>query len=130
MKNNDNDMVRDIKEFMLAVGQKINEYDVDQMDLYNLLIIEEFKELSHAIYAETLEQEVKETIDLIMVCIARLISMGIDANKAWRLVYGNNMEEFEEGIVKDENGNILKSEASRERKAQMMEDISMLFYNW
>ena len=122
----------DQKEFMLAGNQTVNEFNLDQMFLYDSLIDEEQKEFFIANgewYCEnTLFQAdtVKEAIDILVVVSGWLLSNGIDPQKAWDIVHTNNMAKVNDIVVKDSNGKIQKSPESIARKKQMMIDLMAL----
>lgn len=123
----------DQKEFMLAGGQSVDKCSYKQIGLYERLIEEEYRELIFALSEWTDDdigqaEVIKETIDCIVVLSGALLSMGIDADKAWNLVHSNNMSKVNNNdpIVKDINGKIQKSPESIRRKAEMMTKLQEL----
>lgn len=120
-------MVSDQEEFMLRGKQTVATYNEDQIEMYEDSIHEEYDEFVLACLNEPLENQVKECVDLIVVCIGFLFSLGIDPLKAWKLVWQNNIAKVTGEVEKDSNGKIKKSPESIARKAKMMEDIRGLF---
>jgi predicted HAD superfamily Cof-like phosphohydrolase len=114
----------DQKEFMEADGQTVDGFNPKQSLLYLELIDEEYQE-----YMDTeprTPEELKEMIDVLVVVIGKIISIGVDPQKAWDIVHATNMAEVGENTQYDENGKIIKSEESKARKAQMMKDLQAL----
>lgn len=96
----------DQKNFMLAGEQSVGVYNAAQTELYINLVIEEFQEMVGAV---SLEGFVKETIDLIVVSIGLLHSVGVGPEEAWRLVHESNMSKLVDGkLMKREDGKGLK----------------------
>lgn len=120
-------MVIDQIEFMKAGGQTTDGYDVDQVDLYNRLIVEEVSEHTIATLMEPEANELKEMIDIIVVILGKIISMGVNPQDAWDLVHSNNMAKVTGKVVKDTNGKIVKSPEAIAAKAKMMRDLDNLF---
>ena len=121
-------MALDQKDFMLAGDQSTKEFNHNQVKLYYSLIKEEANELFEALEESSNEEIIKEAMDVIVVTLGLVWSMGIDPNKCWTLVHQNNMAKVinTDVIVKDENGKILKSPESKARKEQMMKGIKGL----
>ena len=121
----------DQKEFMLAGGQSVGEMNSDQIELYEELIDEEISELALELfyydYVDPDQQAkvIKEAIDVIVVTSGLLLSMGVDAEKAWDIVHENNMLKTQ-NVEYDKNGKIKKSKKSKQAKKAMMNKIMEL----
>lgn len=117
-------IIEDQEQFMLRGGQTVATYNEKQYNLYGNLIDEETTEFKDAFYGDDpLENQVKECIDVIVVCIGFLFSLGISPLKAWSLVWHNNIAKVCDEVKYDKNGKIMKSKESKQRKDKMMEDI-------
>jgi predicted HAD superfamily Cof-like phosphohydrolase len=119
-----NNPFNDQKEFMEASGQTTDRFNPKQSRLYLVLIDKEYQEYMDTIAKSA--EELKEMIDVLVVVIGKIISIGVDPQKAWNIVHANNMAEVGENTQYDENGEIIKSEESKARKAQMMKDLQAL----
>lgn len=96
--------------FMLASDQTTGIENVEQYKLYHHLMREEFQELEDS---TTREDDVDALIDILVVTIGALHSIGVDAEGAWREVHASNMAKIdpETGRVrKREDGKVLKPE--------------------
>ena len=121
------DMVTDQRNFMYLGDQSVHGYNKKQVEMYGSLIQEEFIELVNTDEEEP-EEMLKEAIDLIVVTLGFIWSMGVDPSDIWKLVHKNNMSKVsnQDAIVKDEHGKIMKSPESKARKAKMMSEIQGL----
>lgn len=119
-------IVTDQKEFMVAGGQEVEGYQFFQEELYSKLIIEEHSEWLLATMFESETNELKELIDQIVVILGKIISLGIDPQKAWDLVHANNMLKVGSKVVKDDNGKIIKSPEAIAAKVMMMKELEEL----
>lgn len=102
---------RDQEKFMKACDQTVAQYNMAQFMLYRNLIEEECKELSQACEADDQVETVDALIDILVVTIGALHSMGADAEGAWREVTRSNFSKIdkETGLVrKREDGKVLK----------------------
>ena len=102
---------RDQEKFMKACDQSVNEFNKDQFNLYVTLIEEEANELADAITAHDQVETVDALIDILVVTIGALHSMGADAEGAWKEVMKTNFAKIdrETGKVrKREDGKVLK----------------------
>lgn len=114
-------------EFMTRGSQTVDIFNPAQIELYASLISEEYHELDNAInHGEPLSHQIKEAIDVLVVVTGFLTSMGIDADEAWNIVYINNLLKVSEKVDYDANGKILKSEASKQRKVDMIQKLQDL----
>jgi predicted HAD superfamily Cof-like phosphohydrolase len=102
---------RDQEKFMKACDQTVGgEFDQDQFNLYVSLIEEEAGELAEAIAAHDQVETLDALIDIIVVTIGAIHSMGSDAEGAWKEVMSTNFAKIgEDGKVrKREDGKVLK----------------------
>jgi predicted HAD superfamily Cof-like phosphohydrolase len=102
---------RDQEKFMRACDQSVDEFNKDQFNLYVTLIEEEANELADAITAHDEVETVDALIDILVVAIGALHSMGADAEGAWKEVMKTNFAKIdrETGKVrKREDGKVLK----------------------
>ena len=102
---------RDQEKFMRACDQTVDEFNKDQFNLYVTLIEEETNELADAITAHDQVETVDALIDILVVTIGALHSMGADAEGAWKEVMKTNFAKIdrETGKVrKREDGKVLK----------------------
>jgi predicted HAD superfamily Cof-like phosphohydrolase len=121
------DMAQDQRDFMYMGNQTTTTYNPDQIYLYSQLIEEEINELFNAIQNDEGDENIlKEATDLLVVTLGYIWSHGVNPNDVWNLVHANNMNKVNETVVKDENGKIQKSEASKLAKQKMMESIRKL----
>jgi hypothetical protein len=96
---------------MRACDQTVGgEFDKDQFNLYVSLIEEEAGELAEAIKAHDQVETLDALIDILVVTIGALHSMGSDAEGAWKEVMATNFAKIgEDGKVrKREDGKVLK----------------------
>jgi hypothetical protein len=97
--------------FMLACGQTTGIENVEQYKLYYNLIKEEVQELEDS---ATRVDDVDALIDILVVTIGALHSIGVDAEGAWKEVVRSNMAKIdpETGMVKKrEDGKVLKPDS-------------------
>ena len=102
---------RDQEKFMKACDQTVDNFNEDQFDLYVSLIDEEVRELYDAITVHDKVETVDALIDILVVTIGALHSMGADAEGAWKEVMQTNFAKIdhETGKVrKREDGKVLK----------------------
>ena len=102
---------RDQAKFMKACDQTVGgEFDQDQFNLYVSLIDEEAGELAEAIAAHDQVETLDALIDILVVTIGAIHSMGSDAEGAWKEVMSTNFAKIgEDGKVrKREDGKVLK----------------------
>jgi predicted HAD superfamily Cof-like phosphohydrolase len=101
---------KDQETFMLACSQTVNRENQYQYGLYLGLIEEEMQELRDSTTRET---DVDALIDILVVTIGALHSIGVDVEDAWNEVVRTNMAKIdpETGKVrKREDGKVLKPE--------------------
>ena len=102
---------RDQEKFMKACGQTTAQYNMAQFMLYCNLIDEECKELSQACDADDRVETLDALIDILVVTIGAIHSMGADGEGAWKEVMSTNFAKIdrETGKVrKREDGKVLK----------------------
>lgn len=103
----------DQKKFMTACDQSVNDFNKDQFNLYVSLIDEEVRELYDAITATDSVETVDALIDILVVTIGALHSMGADAEGAWNEVMRTNFAKIDPTtgkVRKREDGKVLKPE--------------------
>ena len=98
---------KDQEKFMLACDQSVTG-DQAQFDMYINLIEEEFKELQDADNdVDTLDA----MIDILVVTIGAIHSMGANAEGAWKEVMATNFAKIDQEtgkVRKREDGKVLK----------------------
>lgn len=102
---------RDQEKFMRACDQTVGEVNEQQFDLYKNLIEEEFNELTTAELANNRVEQLDALIDILVVTIGAIHSMGAEAEGAWKEVMKTNFAKIdhETGKVrKREDGKVLK----------------------
>jgi predicted HAD superfamily Cof-like phosphohydrolase len=102
---------RDQEKFMKACDQTVGgKFDKDQFNLYVTLIEKECNELAEAIKAHDQIETLDALIDILVVTIGAIHSMGSDAEGAWKEVMSTNFAKIgEDGKVrKREDGKVLK----------------------
>ncbi len=102
---------RDQEKFMRACDQSVDEFNKDQFNLYVTLIEEEANELADAIRAHDQLETLDALIDILVVTIGALHSMGADAEGAWKEVMRTNFAKIDKEtgkVRKREDGKVLK----------------------
>ena len=103
---------RDQEKFMRACGQTVGGgFDKDQFDLYVSLIDEEIRELYEAITAHDKVETLDALIDILVVTIGAIHSMGADGEGAWKEVMNTNFAKIDKKtgkVRKREDGKVLK----------------------
>lgn len=102
---------RDQDKFMTACEQTISGMNDDQFRLYSKLITEEYDELQVAIANKDQTETLDALIDIIVVTIGAINSMGADGEGAWREVMATNFAKIDRQLGKvrrREDGKILK----------------------
>jgi predicted HAD superfamily Cof-like phosphohydrolase len=98
---------RDQEKFMRACDQNVTG-DQKQYDMYISLIKEEFNELQEA---EDDVEALDALIDILVVTIGAIHSMGADAEGAWKEVMRTNFAKIDsetDKVRKREDGKVLK----------------------
>ena len=102
---------RDQDKFMTACEQTISGMNDDQFRLYARLITEEYDELQVAIANKDAVETLDALVDILVVTIGAINSMGADAEGAWREVMASNLAKIDRQLGKvrrREDGKILK----------------------
>ena len=102
---------RDQEKFMTACDQTVREFNQKQYNLYRDLISEETTELNAAVAQGDQVEQLDALIDILVVTIGAIHSMGADAEGAWKEVMRTNFAKIdsETGKVrKREDGKVLK----------------------
>lgn len=102
---------RDQEKFMRACDQSVEKFNGTQFDMYCALIEEEHKELKQAL-ADNDDVEVLDAlIDILVVTIGAIHSMGADGEGAWKEVMRTNFAKIDKEtgkVRKREDGKVLK----------------------
>ena len=99
---------RDQEKFMRACDQSVGEFNEAQYQLYCNLISEEFNEL---VASTTKVDDLDALIDILVVTVGAIHSLGADGEGAWNEVMRSNLAKIdpESGLVlKREDGKVLK----------------------
>jgi predicted HAD superfamily Cof-like phosphohydrolase len=102
---------RDQEKFMRACDQSTDEINQKQFDMYVKLIGEETGELADAITAKDPVETLDALIDILVVTIGAVHSMGADAEGAWKEVMRTNFAKIDKEtgkVRKREDGKVLK----------------------
>jgi predicted HAD superfamily Cof-like phosphohydrolase len=102
---------RDQEKFMRACDQSTDAMNESQYAMYVKLINEEHQELLEATLTEDRVEQLDALIDILVVTIGAIHSMGADAEGAWKEVMRTNFAKVdsETGKVrKREDGKVLK----------------------
>jgi predicted HAD superfamily Cof-like phosphohydrolase len=102
---------RDQEKFMLACDQSVDKFDEKQYSMYIKLIDEEHQELLEATLAEDSVEQLDALIDILVVTIGAIHSMGADAEGAWKEVMRTNFAKVDHDtgkVRKREDGKVLK----------------------
>jgi len=104
----------DQKHFMNACDQTTDGTQNDnQYSLYRNLISEELGELKEAIEKDDRTEQLDALIDILVVTIGAIHSMGADAEGAWKEVFRTNLAKIDSAtgkVIKREDGKVLKPE--------------------
>lgn len=99
--------------FMKACDQTVGQFNQDQLNMYLNLMQEEGNELSEAILAQDKVETLDALIDILVVTIGAIHSLGVDADGAWREVLHSNLAKIDKNtgkVIKREDGKVLKPE--------------------
>ena len=102
---------RDQEKFMRACDQSVDNFNFKQFALYGALINEEVTELKEAVNNNDQVETLDALIDILVVTIGAIHSLGADAEGAWKEVMSTNFAKIdsESGKVrKREDGKVLK----------------------
>ena len=104
----------DQERFMRACDQTIDWPNKDQFNMYLGLIEEEAEELNDAIRNNDSVEALDALVDILVVTIGAIHSMGADAEGAWNEVMRTNFAKIDPvtgKVRKREDGKILKPES-------------------
>ena len=104
---------RDQEKFMRACDQSIDAMNESQYAMYVKLIDEEHQELLEATLTEDRVEQLDALIDILVVTIGAIHSMGADAEGAWKEVMATNFAKIDR-----ETGKVRKREAGKVLKPQ------------
>ena len=99
---------RDQEKFMRACDQSVDGPPGAQFDMYCNLIEEEFNEL---VASTTKVDDLDALIDILVVTIGAIHSLGADAEGAWKEVMATNFAKIDKEtgkVRKREDGKVLK----------------------
>ena len=102
---------RDQEKFMRACDQTVGEFDERQFALYTNLITEEHQELLEATLSDDRVEQLDALIDILVVTIGAIHSLGADAEGAWKEVMRTNFAKIDHDtgkVRKREDGKVLK----------------------
>ena len=102
---------RDQEKFMKACDQYVEGYNEAQYSMYLNLIAEETQELSVAVQDDDKIEQLDALIDILVVTIGAIHSMGADAEGAWKEVMSTNFAKIDKEtgkVRKREDGKVLK----------------------
>lgn len=102
---------KDQEKFMKACGQSVGVENTKQFELYKNLIEEEFNELVVAEVNNDRVEQLDALIDILVVTIGAIHSLGADAEGAWKEVMRTNFAKIDKEtgkVRKREDGKILK----------------------
>lgn len=102
---------RDQEKFMRACDQTVGEFNQPQFKMYLGLIAEEYKELTEAINNNDQLETLDALIDILVVTVGTIHSMGADAEGAWKEVMATNFAKIDKDtgkVRKREDGKVLK----------------------
>ena len=102
---------RDQEKFMRACDQSVDGFNEQQFNMYLGLIEEEADELGTAIEQHDPVETLDALIDILVVTIGAIHSMGADAEGAWKEVMRTNFAKIDKEtgkVRKREDGKVLK----------------------
>ena len=101
----------DQEKFMRACDQTVEGFNSAQFLLYTRLIKEEFTELKEAINNNDQVETLDALIDILVVTVGAIHSMGADGEGAWKEVMSTNFAKIDKltgKVRKREDGKVLK----------------------
>jgi predicted HAD superfamily Cof-like phosphohydrolase len=102
---------RDQEKFMKACDQTTDDFNPEQFNMYLRLIEEEAKELAEAIEADDPVEVFDALLDIVVVTIGAIHSMGADGDGGWKEVMKTNFAKIDKEtgkVRKREDGKVLK----------------------
>ena len=103
----------DQTKFMVACDQTVCEFNEQQLNMYHTLIKEETKELQQAFDNKDTVEILDAFIDIIVVTVGAINSMGANGPGAWDEVMRTNFAKIDSQtgkVKKREDGKVLKPE--------------------
>ena len=97
--------------FMKACDQTVGRFNQDQFNMYVDLVQEETAELAEAISNNNRVETLDALIDIMVVTIGAIHSLGADADGAWREVLLSNLAKIDSNtgkVIKRADGKVLK----------------------
>ena len=104
---------KDQETFMRACDQTVDQFDGTQFDMYCALIEEEHKELEQALLDNNNVEVLDALIDILVVTVGAIHSLGADGEGAWNEVMRTNFAKIDAvtgKVRKREDGKVLKPE--------------------
>lgn len=102
---------RDQEKFMRACDQTVDSYNNGQVALYANLIKEEFEEFNVAYNQYDRIEMLDALVDILVVTIGCIHSMGADGEGAWKEVMNTNFAKIDKEtgkVRKRDDGKVLK----------------------
>ena len=102
---------RDQEKFMRACDQSVDSFNELQYTMYVKLIDEEHQELLEATLSDNRVEQLDALIDILVVTIGAIHSMGADAEGSWKEVMKTNFAKIDHAtgkVRKREDGKVLK----------------------
>jgi predicted HAD superfamily Cof-like phosphohydrolase len=102
---------RDQEKFMRACDQSVDTMNESQYNMYLKLVEEEFKELQVAVTNKDEQEQFDALLDIVVVCIGAMHSMGADPEGGWKEVMSTNFAKVDKEtgkVRKREDGKVLK----------------------
>ena len=102
---------RDQEKFMRSCDQSVEGFDEKQYAMYVNLINEEHQELLEATLSDDRVEQLDALIDILVVTIGAIHSMGADGEGAWKEVMATNFAKIDKEtgkVRKREDGKVLK----------------------
>lgn len=104
----------DQTKFMTACDQSVDAYNAAQYNMYVDLIHEEFEELKEAIADNDRVEQLDALLDLIVVTVGAINSLGADGEGGWNEVIRSNMSKVDAAtgkVIKRADGKVLKPDS-------------------
>ena len=104
-------LFRDQEKFMQACDQSVDQFNEKQYIMYVKLISEEHQELLEATLSDDRVEQLDALIDILVVTIGAIHSIGADGEGAWNEVMRTNFAKIDKDtgkVRKREDGKVLK----------------------
>jgi predicted HAD superfamily Cof-like phosphohydrolase len=101
----------DQSKFMSASNQTVGTLNDEQLKLYLNLITEEYDELRVAVANKDRIETLDALLDLIVVTVGAIHSLGVDSEGAWKEVMGSNLAKIDRTtgkVEKRSDGKVMK----------------------